>query len=38
MYTQGHTVMHALRAGGLRPIRDGDEEGAADCINKVDMW
>lgn len=21
LYTQGHTVMHALRAGGLRPIR-----------------
>ena len=20
-YTQGHTVIHALRAGGLRPIR-----------------
>ena len=20
-YTQGHTVMHALRASGLRPIR-----------------
>ena len=21
-YTQGHTVLHALRAGGLRPVRD----------------
>lgn len=21
-YTQGHTVLHALRAGGLRPERD----------------
>ncbi len=21
LYTQGHTVIHALRAGGLRPLR-----------------